>query len=89
MMHEREADAMTEEINRFSKRSNMGKSRDYMAESYEGIIHSRDCPGVFCSEKWFFEFVWVFRLLRFDYFPPFFDSPFAPLATARCSDAVT
>lgn len=38
MMHEREADAMTEEINRFSKRSNMGKSRDYMAESYEGII---------------------------------------------------
>ena len=37
--------------------------------------HSRDCPGVFCSEKWSIEFVWVFRLLRFDYFPPFFDPP--------------
>ena len=31
----------------------------------------------------------VFRLLRFDYFPPFFDPPFAPLSTARCSDAET
>ena len=53
------------------------------------LVHSRDCPGVFCFEKWSIEFVWVFRFLRFDYFPPFFDSPFAALATARCSDAVT
>ena len=39
-------------------------------------MHSQqDRPGFFSFENWSLEFVWVFRLLRFDYFRPLLTPP--------------